>query len=220
MTTHGTLLFDFDSTLISCESLDLFFKTNQNDPTVYKQIERITHLGMSGKISFTESLAKRLALLDTTSEALNHFATTQLICHITPNIPKLISWAQNYFDIWIVSGGLIPFILPIAEQLNINKSHIKAVEIKWHNQKIQPNNTNGFATDKVTGAKSCLSAWKKPVTIIGDGYTDFQLFQSGIAQNFIAYCQHIERPNIITTTEYKAYQPEDIKQQLELLYGV
>lgn len=219
MIVHGTLLFDFDSTLINCESLDLFFKTTQHSPVLSAEVEEITRLGMEGKIDFATSLAKRLALLNSTAEELDEFAK-QLINSITPGMPELITWAQQYFDVWIVSGGLTPLITPVADRLNIDKHHIKAVEILWHGQKIQPNPNNGFATNKIVGAQRCLATWKKNITIIGDGYTDFQLFESGIAQHFIAYCQHIRRHNVINATDYHAYQPKDIKQQLELLYGV
>ncbi|AKP74183.1 Phosphoserine phosphatase [Piscirickettsia salmonis] len=216
---YGTLLFDFDSTLIRCESLDLFFKITQNNPTLSKQIEHITHLGMAGEISFAESLSQRLALLNTTPTALQHFAKT-LINYITPNMPELIAWAHHYFDIWIVSGGLTPLILPVAEKLNIDKSHVKAINLQWHDQHLHADPENGFATDKITGAKQCLSLWQTPITIIGDGYTDFQLFEANIAHYFIAYCQHVERANVITQTRYRAYQPAEIKQQLELLYEI
>ena len=56
-----TIFFDFDSTMISCESLDEIIKTKISDESLtIEKISKITQLGMNGQISFIESLQRRL----------------------------------------------------------------------------------------------------------------------------------------------------------------
>ena len=60
---QGTLLIDFDSTLIACESLEVILASQiGDDETTMNQIRRITTLGMAGTLSFGDSLTKRLQL--------------------------------------------------------------------------------------------------------------------------------------------------------------
>lgn len=53
------IIFDFDSTLIKKESLELILEPIlQKSPAKLKEIEYITNLGMQGDISFRDSLQK------------------------------------------------------------------------------------------------------------------------------------------------------------------
>lgn len=62
------LVIDFDSTIIEVETLEELaeeaLRDNKNKEEILKQISKITNQGMEGKISFTDSLQKRLSLFD------------------------------------------------------------------------------------------------------------------------------------------------------------
>jgi D-3-phosphoglycerate dehydrogenase len=57
-------VFDFDSTLTSVEALDVLAEislvNNSKKDEIINEIVDITNLGIDGKISFTESLEKRI----------------------------------------------------------------------------------------------------------------------------------------------------------------
>ena len=61
-------VFDFDSTLTSVEALDVLAEislvNNSKKDEIINEIVDITNLGIDGKISFTESLEKRIQLLN------------------------------------------------------------------------------------------------------------------------------------------------------------
>ena len=63
-----TLILDFDSTIVSVESLDLLAEISLAKHPEREQrqqkIEELTKLGMEGKLDFRESLLQRIALLD------------------------------------------------------------------------------------------------------------------------------------------------------------
>ena len=61
-----TLILDFDSTIIKGESLDLLAETvfeNRLEPNFkLQEIKKLTDEGMEGRISFQESLNRRLKI--------------------------------------------------------------------------------------------------------------------------------------------------------------
>ena len=66
--TKRNFVFDFDSTLTSVEALDVLAEitlvNNPDKDQIIDEIIDITNLGIDGKISFTESLERRIKLLN------------------------------------------------------------------------------------------------------------------------------------------------------------
>ena len=66
--TKRNFVFDFDSTLTSVEALDVLAEislvNNSKKDQIINEIVDITNLGIDGRISFTESLEKRIQLLN------------------------------------------------------------------------------------------------------------------------------------------------------------
>ena len=66
--TKRNFVFDFDSTLTSVEALDVLAEitlvNNRKKDEIINEIVDITNLGIDGRISFTESLEKRIKLLN------------------------------------------------------------------------------------------------------------------------------------------------------------
>ena len=106
-------------------------------------------------------------------------------------------------------------ILPFANYLNLPQQNIYAVEIDWDNEGnfIGLNNSNGFADSKIKGAKRIRSKFSDSSVIIGDGFTDYQLYQSSIVSDFIAYTGNIKRQKII---KYAPHIAESINDLLKL----
>ena len=63
-----TYIFDFDSTITQVEALDILaeivLKNKPERDDVINEIKQITNLGIDGEISFTESLERRIKLLN------------------------------------------------------------------------------------------------------------------------------------------------------------
>ena len=135
-----SLFIDFDSTFIKVETIDELAKLSlQNDSNSDKKINLIsdiTNKAMSGDISFSEALEKRLEIL-----SLNQ----NDIISITENISNLISDSflinkkiiQSISDsIWILSGGFKEIIIPIVEQFGISSNHVLANSLIYDKDQI------------------------------------------------------------------------------------
>ena len=68
ITKKRNYIFDFDSTLTRVEALDVLaeitLKNNPQKDEIIQEIIDITNLGIDGEISFTESLERRIKLLN------------------------------------------------------------------------------------------------------------------------------------------------------------
>ena len=135
-----TLILDFDSTIIKGESLDLLAETvfeNRLEPNLkLQQIKKLTDEGMEGRISFQESLNRRLKILELDQFHLNK-AITSVTKLISPSFKENIDWLKRYRDnILIFSGGFKNMIKPVAMKLGLKEENIYAYELIFKNGKL------------------------------------------------------------------------------------
>ena len=204
-----SLFIDFDSTFIKVETIDELAKLSlQNDPNSNKKINLIsdiTNKAMSGDISFSEALEKRLEIL-----SLNQ----NDIISITENISNLISDSflinkkiiQSISDsIWILSGGFKEIIIPIVEQFGISSNHVLANSFIYDKDQIVgcDKDNNLFKDKGKIKAINNLNI-KNDIIMIGDGFTDYEVYRDGPAKIFICYTENISRKSITEVADYKA----------------
>jgi len=186
-----TLLLDFDSTLICCESLEEICKEHL-DPDTQKDIQLITNAGMEGQISFAESLSLRLKLAQPSKTAIDKF-TANPERYLTLGMKELITSVQDRCDIWIISGGLVDVIYPFAKVLNIPKEHVRGITGRWYGEVFHLKNSDPFVSGKIEGCRTLVQNWKTPTLAVGDGITDFALYQEGLVDHFLPYTEHVTR---------------------------
>ena len=212
----ATVIFDFDSTLISCESLELILKEKLHDPHLRNQIHAITEKGMSGECSFQESLAERLKIASPTLQDIKLFSH-QIRDYLTEGVEHLIKDLQHAaIPTWIVSGGLYEAIIPAAEILNIPKRQVGGVKLQWDDlgHFLGIDNNDPFSISKVEGAKNLVLNWQAPIIAVGDGMTDYALFEKGLVDHFIAFTEHVRRPILLQKGVIEAANVQELRQQL------
>ena len=215
-------VFDFDSTLVKVESLDelLIAGLKEHGKTeVIPEIEKITNMGMNGEINLQESIQRRLALAELKQADIENFQE-EIIKQITPGIEEIIEWLQSQnHDIYIISGGLLDCILPVAEKLNIPAEYCLANTYTC--------DTNGFV-EKVdeenplvrsNGKCQIINRLKKeqdcPVIIVGDGVSDLIPWQNKMADYFLGFGVNVHRPKIEEQAENYFRSTEDLLEFLK-----
>lgn len=213
-----SVIFDFDSTLISVESLEkILFEPLRHNPELLSRIEAITAMGMSGEIGFAESLSRRLALAAPTLSQVTEFGQTAAQYLTTGMADLIANLLDKNVDVRVVSGGLVEAIVPLAATLGILPERVHAVRLTW-----QPTGEFGgidlndpFSHNKLDGFQKIAHRLPKPIVVIGDGMTDFQLASSGLANHFIAYCEHVQRQAVIQAAETTVGSVEELRKELE-----
>jgi D-3-phosphoglycerate dehydrogenase / 2-oxoglutarate reductase len=196
------IIFDFDSTFVKLEALDelagISLKRNRNKNALIRKIKKTTRLGMEGRLSFPESLSRRFKLLSANKK---HIAT--LIKLLRNNISNSIENNRSFFintphNIYIISGGFQEYICPVVSHFGIKEKNVlansfifdKSGSISGFDRRRLLSRENG----KVKQLKKMKL--KGEVWIVGDGWTDYQIRQYGLAEKFIAFFENVERENV------------------------
>jgi len=204
-----TLFIDFDSTFIKIETIDelakLSLKNDLNADQKINLISNITNQAMSGKISFPEALEKRLEILSLNKDDIISI-TNNIANQITDSFlenKKLIQSISN--SIWIVSGGFKEIIIPIVNQFGIAKHHVLANSFIYDKDDIIGcDRDNDLFKDK--GKIKAINNLNisNDIIMIGDGYTDYEVYKYGTAKTFICYTENILRDDIVKVASHTA----------------
>ena len=196
----ATIVFDFDSTLVKCETLEVLVAPQlDGDEAKASEYRRITEAGMSGGWSFAESLQARLTVaapqrqdLDTFSRGLRDLWTV--------GMPELVgTLIQEGEEVWIVSGAPAEVIVAAGRALGIPPPQTRGVRLKWSPDgrfhSVDPEDP--FSRSKVEGLSGLTEEWSRPRIMVGDGLTDRALFDEGLVDHFIPFTEHVRREVVI-----------------------
>lgn len=201
-------IIDFDSTFTQVEALDelarISLKNHPDRENRFQQIEDLTHAAMEGRLSFNESLYKRVQLLDAHREHLD-----LLVSRLKKKVSASFSRNKLFFkkhaaEVLIVSGGFKEFITPVVMPYHILKENIYANTFRFDKagKIIGFDEQNPLATE---GGKVKLLEQldlQGELFGIGDGHSDFQLKESGHIKKFYAFTENIERKSVSAKADH------------------
>ncbi len=198
-----TIFFDFDSTLVSKESLDeviaLALAEADGRAELLREVEEITKAGMEGTLPFTESVRRRLAVVPLWHRHFEAVGDT-LTQHITADMPNLVAELQAAgHHVYIISGGFRDSILPVAKVLGIDPQRVFANHCRYdgHGRVLSVTTDNPCFTDDgkmpVIEAIVAAASPPRPYLMIGDGGNDLKAYTSGTVEHFCGYTEHVSR---------------------------
>src|SRR5246127_1521389 len=201
-------IIDFDSTFTQVEALDelarISLKSHPDREKIYKQIVDLTNASMEGRLSFSESLENRVKLLQANREHLK-----QLITHLKKKVSTSFSRNTIFFknhqdEVLIVSGGFKEFITPVVTEYFIKKENIYANTFVFDENDNIVGYDTGNPLSQEGGKVKLLRQMNLQGEIfgIGDGYSDFQLKESGLIKKFFAYTENIERKSVAEKADH------------------
>lgn len=203
-------VFDFDSTLTQVEAIEelaaIALKGNKDKKKVIDEISKITDMGVDGEITFTESLKRRLRLLDANKEDLE-VLVKRLRKKVSKSIARNKAFFKEYKDnIYVVSCGFKEFIDPIVAAYNIPPERVFANTFKFNKAgKIvgfDEHNDLSKPSGKIAQIKKM--ELEGEIHVLGDGYTDFEIREAGLADKFYAYTENVSRKNILDRADHVA----------------
>lgn len=216
----ASVIFDFDSTLVPCESLEELCKAAPDLSAAQREeIEQITAAGMDGTISFEDSLRRRLALARPTrpeAVALGRRLGDQLTAGAGALVKRLGAAGH---EVWIVSGGFREVLLEVGAALGLPEERVQGVQCEWSEEGAFAglDSANGFLISKVEGLSRLLERPAHPSVGVGDGATDLALKEAGFLQHFIAYTEHARRMGVVDQADFEAANMEALEEILGTL---
>jgi D-3-phosphoglycerate dehydrogenase len=208
MKLNKYFVIDFDSTFTKVEAFDeladISLKDHPDREARKKQIIEITDQGMNGSISLRESLEKRLNLLALSKQHLEPLIEV-LKEKISESFKRNREFFTRYSDnIYIISNGFREFIEPIVTEFGIKPGNILANEFRFDSNGM----VTGFDGDNpLSGNNGKVVQLRRlnlpgDIYVIGDGYTDYEIKHSGLANKFYAFTENVERQNILTKADH------------------
>lgn len=204
--TLATLVLDFDSTFTQVEALDVLagqlFAADPARQTDLNAIRELTDLAMSGEIGFGEALLRRVQLLKPTREdiaALAEHLKSQVSASIIRNQKALKDYAGN---IRIISGGFHEFIEPVVAEYGIAPEHVLANRLVFDANGIAVGVDTENPLSRDGGKIEALRGWDLtgPVVMVGDGWTDYEVFAGGAVDRFYAFTENVTRQKVVDAT--------------------
>lgn len=203
----SNFIIDFDSTFIQVEAFDelckLCYKDEKEREIILEQVKAITNQGMSGELTITESLEKRLLLLKAHKDHLEPLIAL-LSSKISTSFERNKEFLKrNSENIFIVSNGFSEFILPIVVKYGIKAHKVFANSFEYDENE----NIIGFdKTNVLAEAKGKVKLVSElelegDIIVIGDGFTDYEIMEAGVATRFYAFTENVSRENVISKAQ-------------------
>src|SRR6201996_2233717 len=201
-------IIDFDSTFTQVEALDelarISLRKHPDRENIYQQIEDYTNAAMEGRLPFSQSLEARVKLLQA-----NRHHLKQLITHLKKKVSTSFSRNSAFFkqhsdNVLIVSGGFKEFITPVVSEYFIKKENIYANTFVFDDN----DNIIGYDRENPLSQEGGKVKLLKQMNLqgeifgIGDGYSDFQLKESGMIKKFFAFTENIERKSVAEKADH------------------
>ncbi|MBS7566094.1 HAD-IB family phosphatase [Mucilaginibacter sp. Bleaf8] len=201
-------IIDFDSTFTQVEALDelarISLKDHPDRESIYKQIEDFTNASMEGRLSFADSLEGRVKLLQANRDHLN-LLIKHLRKKVSPSfLRNSVFFKEHADEVLIVSGGFKEFITPVVTEYYIKKENIYANTFKFDEEGHIIGYDRANPLSQEGGKVKLLQELNLPGDIygIGDGYSDFQLKESGLIKTFFAFTENIERKSVVEKADH------------------
>ncbi|PWK27443.1 D-3-phosphoglycerate dehydrogenase [Arcicella aurantiaca] len=195
-------VIDFDSTFTKVEGLDelaaIALKGHKDQDKIVGQIKAITDRGMAGEIGFAESLKERVALLPANSSHVTELIEF-LMGKISDSFARNEAFIrENTKNIYIVSSGFKDFIVPVAASMGVLEKNVFANTFTYDEE----GNITGYDESNLLsqdkGKVKLLQSldFEGDIYAIGDGYTDYEMREAGLANKFFAFTENVERQKV------------------------
>jgi D-3-phosphoglycerate dehydrogenase / 2-oxoglutarate reductase len=216
MAANTKFIIDFDSTFTQVEALDVLGEISlQQDPKREEKLQAIkdiTDMGMEGTLNFRESLERRLAILEASRPQIGELVTA-LKSKVSKSFQRNKEFFQDNADnIIIISNGFKDFITPIVSEYGIKAENVFANEFIYD----ESGKIIDFNRDNVLSRNGGKSETIKDLNlegdiyVIGDGYTDYEIKASGLANKFYAFTENVARPKVTSKADHIAPSLDEI----------
>jgi D-3-phosphoglycerate dehydrogenase len=215
-----TFIFDFDSTFMKVEALDVLCEVIYQDSAagvqILSEIQRLTDLGMEGKLSLKESLTQRIQLLQANRDHIG-VVIEELKKKVTASVIRnKVFFKQHSENIYIISNGFKEIIIPIVQEYGIKPEHVLANTFKFDHD----GNIIGFdEKDELCENQGKVKKIKSlnlqgEAIMIGDGYTDYETLEGGAVSKFFAFTENVTRKIVVEKASQIAPSLDEILYEL------
>lgn len=177
-------VFDFDSTLMDGETIDIFAKSYG----VFEEVSKITKLAMDGELDFFESLQKRVSLLKGMDEAeiiklsknLTYmYGAKELITKLKEKNVRVIVFSGGFRVATSYAKDILGFDADFANVLHVKNKKLTGL--------VGGDMMFGYSKgDMLKRLQGLLGISKDETMSVGDGANDISMFEHSRIK--VAFC--------------------------------
>jgi|JI10StandDraft_1071094.scaffolds.fasta_scaffold70713_3 phosphoserine phosphatase len=187
-----TVLFDCDTTLSAMEGIDELAREYRD------QIVPLTEAAMRGEVPLESVYARRLAIIKPTRGEIERIGR-MYVERLVPGTRETVDGLHRAgVDVHIISGGLRPAVLYVADALGIAHDKVHAVDLSFDGAGHYAGFDEGSPLTRDGGKPAviqALGALARPVMLVGDGNTD--LDAKPIVDCFVGFAGVVARPRVV-----------------------
>jgi D-3-phosphoglycerate dehydrogenase len=205
-----TYVFDFDSTLVRIETLevlaDIALAGVPDAAAIRAEVEALTDQAMAGDLPFGEALRRRLALLPLTRTHVAELAS-RILDEGTPSVRRnLRFFRENAGRIVILSGGFREIIAPLAAHLHVPAERVLCNDLIYDADGRVVGVDEANPLSQAGGKPTLIRSLNLPgpVVMIGDGWTDAEVKLEGGADRFHAFTEIVRRDRVVAAADTEA----------------
>lgn len=186
----AVVVFDCDSTLSAIEGIDELAGTRRGE------VEALTAAAMRGELPLEAVYGRRLELIRPDARQIERLAR-QYVERLVPDAAAVVQALRaEGIHVRIVSGGLLPAVMAVADALDIARGDVAAVDIRFEAGGAYAGFDEASPLARSRGKCDVLAAWKAGAAgdrtmLVGDGATDAEA--AGVVDLFVAYAGVTER---------------------------
>jgi len=188
-----TIVFDCDSTLSSVEGIDELAGEHE------EAVKELTRRAMDGEVPLDEVYGLRLKMIQPDRTAVERVAA-RYIDALVPGIAEVFKTLKSANKrLAIVSGGLLPAVVAVADALGVDRSAVYAVDLYFDSngayagfQEDSPLARSGGKLEVLANIAASPEAGS--VALVGDGVTDLEALPA--ISRFVAWGGVVHREDV------------------------
>ena len=192
--TFNAVCFDCDSTLSRIEGIDEL----ASRAGLASQIAPLTAAAMDGTLTLDAVYAKRLSVVRPDRAALAWLGK-RYVDELVPGAKETINALHHLGKaVYIVSGGLLPAIAHLAEELEIPRDHTFAVDVKFGSDGSYQDFDRQSPLARYDGKAVVCRSLANPnsmIAMVGDGVTDLAARTGGAY--IVGFGGVVQRPAVV-----------------------
>lgn len=205
------LCLDWDSTISALEGVDELARRTGCGEVIAKLTER----AMNGELPLEEVYAQRMAAIRPSRRDLAWLAERYHETLLPAVAAALTRLRHAGVTLHIVSGGLLPAILPVASALGFPATHVHAVDVYFDTQGNYHDYQRDTPLARSGGKAEVCRQLAQPgcrMAMVGDGQTDSETRASGTY--FIGFGGVVARDKVRAQADYFANNWDEVVQRV------
>ncbi len=190
-----SVVLDVDSTAAGLEGID--WLAALRGPDTARRVEELTNSAMAGEKRLEDVYNARLDAIRPTLSEIRDLGEAYISAVAGGAREAVNAFRSNGIRVFLISGGIIQAVLPLAELLGVSVSDVRAVRLHFDPDGCYLGLDADSPLIRQDGKRTIVEqlGLPRPSLAVGDGATDLEMAPA--VSEFAAFTQFASRPAVV-----------------------